>query len=115
MSTDLGLTFTAAVFPATVRVLWVSPPLYHRANLRNRSQGRENHYRIVDGSEDVVLVAVSHTATRVSGVCQVIVTPPPGQGARFNITADRALWNLLFPPAGTRTAGFFSLFFFLCY
>ncbi len=56
---------------------------------------------MVDGAEDVALVAVSHTYTRVSGVCQVLVTPPAGQGSPFNITADRALWNVLFPAAGT--------------
>eukprot|EP00038_Savillea_parva_P018295 m.22914 g.22914 ORF g.22914 m.22914 type:complete len:1048 (+) comp4043_c0_seq1:51-3194(+) len=78
VSSDLGATFQPARFPF---------------------EGRNNHYAVVDASEDFVMVAVDHNKTRAQGSTIVNIRPPGG--AVYNISAYRALFSEMIPEAGT--------------
>jgi hypothetical protein len=82
VSSDLGLTFSAAEFPF---------------------QGSNNHFSVVDASEDFLLVAVDHNRTRVEGSTAVLFYPTINGDAPWNVTAYRALFSEVLPLQGLGT------------
>lgn len=85
VSSDLGVSFQVADFPF---------------------QGSDNHFSIIDASEDFVLVAVDHNKTRPQGSTVVNIYPSSsGSAVTYNVSAYRALFTEMIPSTGTNRAG----------
>eukprot|EP00041_Stephanoeca_diplocostata_P033151 m.1086951 g.1086951 ORF g.1086951 m.1086951 type:complete len:1069 (+) comp24281_c0_seq2:199-3405(+) len=83
VSSDLGATFAAAQFPF---------------------EGRNNHFSIVDASEDFVFVCVDHNKTRDQGTITLNGYPSDDTKQPWNVSAFRALFSEVVPPEGTPLA-----------